>query len=146
VHSGGSPNLLFPEVVFFHSFYLLMLRDSVLFPHPIPDHVLLSPHTSPPPNLSTLLPRSLPPSPLVIAFFSLPSGTEASSPGHFSLLNFLSSVDCILGIRYFFFSNMHLLASTCHVHPSGLSYLTQDGILLVPSICLHYLSSFLIAE
>jgi hypothetical protein len=36
----------------------------------------------------------------VIALFSLPSGTEASSLGHFSLLNFLSSVDCILGIIY----------------------------------------------
>ena len=39
-----------------------------------------------------------PPSQLVIAFFSLPSGTEASSLGPFSLLTFLSSVDCILGI------------------------------------------------
>jgi hypothetical protein len=44
---------------------------------------------------------SLLPSPLVIAFFSLPSGTEASSLGPFSLLNFLSSVECILGILYF---------------------------------------------
>jgi hypothetical protein len=41
------------------------------------------------------LPPSLPPSPFVIAFFSLPSGTEASSLGHFSLLTFLSSVNCI---------------------------------------------------
>ena len=42
---------------------------------------------------------SLPP---VIAFFSLPSGIEASSLGPFGLLTFLSSVDCILGILYFF--------------------------------------------
>jgi hypothetical protein len=40
------------------------------------------------------------PSRLVIAFFSFPSGTEAYSLGPFSLLNFLSSVDCILGILY----------------------------------------------
>jgi hypothetical protein len=31
----------------------------------------------------------------MIAFFSLPSGTQASSFGPFILLNFLSSVDCI---------------------------------------------------
>jgi hypothetical protein len=36
----------------------------------------------------------------VIAFFSLPSGTEVSSLGHFSLLSFLSSVDCILVILH----------------------------------------------
>ena len=41
------------------------------------------PHHTP----STFPPRSLPSSPLVIAFFSLLSGTEASSLGHFSLLS-----------------------------------------------------------
>ena len=41
---------------------------------------------------STFCPRSLPPYPLVIAFSSLPSGTEVSLLGHFSLLTFLSSV------------------------------------------------------
>jgi hypothetical protein len=39
----------------------------------------------------------------VMAFFYLPSGTEDSSLGHFILLTFWSSVDCILGILYFFF-------------------------------------------
>jgi hypothetical protein len=34
----------------------------------------------------------------VIVFFSLPSGIEAFSHGLFSLLTFLSSIDCILGI------------------------------------------------
>jgi hypothetical protein len=91
VHSGGSAQppiswgCLFP-------FFQLALRASMLFPHPIPDQFPLSPHSFPPPTLT------LPPSPLVIAFFSLPSGTEASLLGHFSLLTFLSSVDCILGI------------------------------------------------
>jgi hypothetical protein len=32
----------------------------------------------------------------MIAFFSLPSGAEASLLEHFSLLNLLNSVDCIL--------------------------------------------------
>jgi hypothetical protein len=38
---------------------------------------------------------------------------EASSLGPFSLLNFLSSVDCILGILYFFWggANIYLLVS-----------------------------------
>jgi hypothetical protein len=49
---------------------------------------------------STFPPRSLPPFPLVIAFFSLPSGTEVSSLGHFGLLSFLSSVDYILSVLH----------------------------------------------
>ena len=100
VHSGGSPQP-FTSQGYLFPFFLLALRASVLFPHPIAGQVpLSSPHFSPTP--STFPPRSLPPSPLVIAFFSLPSGTEASSLGHFSLLT-LSSVDCIFGILYFFF-------------------------------------------
>jgi hypothetical protein len=53
----------------------------------------------------------------LIVFFSLPSGTEASSLEHFNLLTFLSSVDCILGILYFFsfLANIYLLVSTYHV-------------------------------
>jgi hypothetical protein len=42
-----------------------------------------------PPPLATFPPRSLSPSPLVIAFLSLPSGTEVSSLRHFCLFNFL---------------------------------------------------------
>jgi hypothetical protein len=82
-------------------FFLLALRASVLFPFPIPDQVSLS--LLLPPTQSTFSPRSLHPSPLVIAFLSLLSGTEASLLGPFSLLSFWSSVDCILGILYFFF-------------------------------------------
>jgi hypothetical protein len=59
-------------------------------------------------TLSTLPPRSLPPSPLVLAFFSLPSWTEASLLGNLTLLIFFSSVDCI----FFFFANIHLLAKS----------------------------------
>jgi hypothetical protein len=40
-----------------------------------------------PPSLSTYSP--------ITVFFSLPNGIEASSFGPFSLLNFLSSIDCI---------------------------------------------------
>jgi hypothetical protein len=61
-----------------------------------PPHSTLSLH------LSTFTPRSLPSYPLVIDFFSLPSGTEASLLGHFSLWTFLTSVDYILGIVSFF--------------------------------------------
>jgi hypothetical protein len=50
--------------------------------------LLLTPFTFPP--------KSLPPSPLVIAFFYLPSGTEAPSLGSFSLLTFLSSVRVLI--------------------------------------------------
>jgi hypothetical protein len=104
VHSGGSlqppisQGCLFP-------FFLPALRASVLFPHPI----RFCPHSPCPP--STFPTTSLPPFPLMIAFFSLPSGTEASSLGHFSLLNFLISVDCILGILYFFFFFFWLTSS-----------------------------------
>jgi hypothetical protein len=66
-------------------FFLLALRASVLFPHKITDQIPLFPLIPPPIHFP---PRSLPPSPLVIAFFSLTSGTKASSLGHFSLLNF----------------------------------------------------------
>jgi hypothetical protein len=63
--------------------------------------------------LSPFLLKLLPPSTLVIAFFSLPSRIEVSSLGPF-----LSSVDCILGILYFFFlANIQLLVITYHVHP-----------------------------
>ena len=114
---GVSPNLLFSEVTCLHSFCWPSGLQS-FFPHPIPNKVSLSPPPLPSsPTTSSFTPRFLPPSPLVIAFFSLPSGTEWSSPGHFSLLSFLISVDCILGILYFFvclfvFANIHLLVST----------------------------------
>jgi hypothetical protein len=74
--------LLFPKVVCFYSLYW----PSGLQTFSLTYYTL--PHSCP---LS--LPKSLPPSPLVIAFFS---GTEASSLGHFSLLTFFSFVDCIL--------------------------------------------------
>jgi hypothetical protein len=48
----------------------------------------------------------LPLPPPAIAFFSLSSGIKASSLGPFSLLTFLSSVDCRLFLGYsvlFFF-------------------------------------------
>jgi hypothetical protein len=39
----------------------------------------------------------------MIAFFSLESGTTVSSIGPFIPLTCLSSMNCILGILYFFF-------------------------------------------
>jgi hypothetical protein len=84
---------------------------SVLFPHPIPDQVPFYP--TPPSSQFTFPPNSLPPSPsflppssLMIAFFSPPGGTEASLFGHFSLLSLLNSVDyilCMFFFLYFFF-------------------------------------------
>jgi hypothetical protein len=94
-------NLLFPEVACLHSFFwpsglqsISLTQYQIRFPSSPPN---------PLPTHSTFPPRSLPPSSLVIAFFSLPSGTEASSLEHFSLLTFLSSVDCILYSVCFFF-------------------------------------------
>jgi hypothetical protein len=61
------------------------------------------PPTALPPCPYSLPSPSLTPSSLVIAFFSLPSGTEAYFLGHFSLLSLLNSVDYILCILYVFF-------------------------------------------
>ena len=79
------------------------------------------------------------PSPLVVAFFSLPSRTGTSSLGPFSLLTLLSSVDCILGIQhfFFFFANIHLLVSKCHACPFGSELPHSGCYFLVPSICLQ---------
>ena len=120
VHSRGS---LQPPISWgcLFPFFLLALRASVLLPHSIPDQVSLYPLF--PPTLSTFPPRFFSLSPLVIAFFSLPSGTEVSSLGHFSLLSFLSSVDCTLDILYFLFcfvlADIHLLVSIYHACPFG---------------------------
>jgi hypothetical protein len=101
VHSGSSPKPPTSRVCLF-PFVLLALRTSVLFCHPIPDLVPFFSLPHPCSDQSIFLPRSLPLYPRVIAFFSLLNGTETSSFGHFSLLNFLSSVNSILGILYFF--------------------------------------------
>ena len=82
------------------SIFLLAFRASDLFPHPITDQVSSLPPTPSP--WSTFHLRSLPPSPFLIAFFSLPIVIEMSSLGHFSLLNLLSLVDCTLGILNFY--------------------------------------------
>jgi hypothetical protein len=106
VHSGGSPHLLSPEVVYFYSFCWPLGLHSwssqylVMFPLPF---------TVPSP---TKIPPSLP---LPSFFFSFPSGIEASSLGPFGLLTFLSSVDCVLGIPCFL-ANIHLLVSTYHAY------------------------------
>jgi hypothetical protein len=85
VHSGGSAQPPAPEVACFHYFC-----SSSGFPN-----TRSGPPLTPRTPLSSFAPRSLTPSPLVIAFFANPSGSVASSLGSFSLLNFLSSVDCI---------------------------------------------------
>jgi hypothetical protein len=71
----GPPNLLPPKIACFHSFCwpsglqsFSLTRYQIRFP-------------SLPPHLPTSPPRSLPPSLLVIAFFSLLSGTQVSSLG-----------------------------------------------------------------
>jgi hypothetical protein len=97
-HCRGTCHLLISDVTCFHSFcwssglqscsplhtqYLIIFLCSFpcLFFHPNPSLSFPSP---------------------VIAFFLLPSGIEASSLGSFGLLTFLSSMDCILGILYYF--------------------------------------------
>ena len=91
VHSRRSPHRLPSEGACFHSFcwpsglqscfstpqYLIMFPFSLPCPLSHPDPSLLTP---------------------MIAFFSLPSGTEAFSLGPFSLLTFLSSMNYILSI------------------------------------------------
>jgi hypothetical protein len=53
------------------------------------------------------------------------------------LLTFLNSLNCILGILYFFKVNIHLLVSTYHAY-SFESELPHSGwYFLVPSICLQ---------
>ena len=88
--------------------YFLRLPVSILSDGPQGFSPFSSPNTrSGSPLPATVSPpKSFPLSPLEIAFFSLPSETEASLLGHFSLLNLLNSVDCILCILYgvlFFF-------------------------------------------
>jgi hypothetical protein len=63
------------------TFFLQALSASVLFSHPIPDQIPLTPHCLPTPihfptQVPPSLPPSLPPSPLMIALFSLQSGTK----------------------------------------------------------------------
>ena len=85
--------------------YFPRLPVSILSAGPQGFSTFPSPNTrsgSPLPPTPLPSPLSLPGPciPTVIAFFSLPSRTEAYSLGHFGLLTFLSSVDCILGIPY----------------------------------------------
>ena len=85
--------------------YLWRLPVSILSAGPQVFSPFLSPNIrsgSNAPFSPVYFPSQVSPSPLVIAFLSFSSGTEASSLGHFSLLIFLSSVDCILYILYFF--------------------------------------------
>jgi hypothetical protein len=82
--------------------------DSPLHLRPLPHHP------------STFSPRSLPPFPLVIDFFSHLNGVEVSSLGYLTLLTFLSSAEYIMDILYFFvlfvlfcfLANIYLLVST----------------------------------
>ena len=128
-------NLLFPEDACFHSFcWPLGLQSFSLIQYQIMFPSLSHSYLPSPLSLSGPSP---PPPPLLIDFFSLPSGTEASSRGHFSLLSFLSSVDCVFGILYFFLANIHVLVSTYHACPFGSELLHSGWYFQVPSICLQ---------
>jgi hypothetical protein len=149
VHSKGSPkpptsqSCLYP-------FFVLSLRASVIFPHPILYQVPLSPQLTFP---STFPSESLLPSPLVIAYFSLPCGIEASSFEHFSLVEHFEFCGLYLGYFGFCFVlycfvNIHLLVSTHQAYPFG-SLLAHSGWYFSSSIHLPEklkVSSFLIAE
>lgn len=95
------------------TFFLLSSPPSILH------HVARFLYLLPLPTRSLSLSRHM------IALFSLLSRTEASSHGLFTLLNFLNSVDSILGILYFL-ANNHLLVSIYSECPFILSYLFQD--------------------
>ena len=133
VHSGGCPQPPISQGCLF-PFFLLALRASVLFPYPIPDQVSLTPTPS------------HPLSPLVNAFFSIANGIETSSLKPFCLLIFLSSMDCILAILYFYIfifslfvclANIYLLVSTYHACPFGSELSHSGWYFLVPSIYLQ---------
>jgi hypothetical protein len=74
---------------------LLAIGASLLVPQYL---IMFAPSSALPTPLSHPVPSLF----LLSAFFSLPSGIETSSLGPFDLLTSLSSVDCILGILYFF--------------------------------------------
>jgi hypothetical protein len=122
--------------------YLLMLPVSILspvlqgfssFPSPNTRSGSPLPPTTPYTHPLSLTGLSLPPSPVVIDFFFLLSGSVVSSLGHFSLLTFRSSVDCILATLCLFLflfcffvcfvlffcgeANINLLMSTYHACP-----------------------------
>jgi hypothetical protein len=111
VHSGGSPQppiswgCLFP-------FFLLALRDSVLFSHPIPDQVPLSPH-----SWFNFPPGSLTPSPLWMHLSLSQVGLRCSHLGTSACWRFwvlwTVSWEYSSVLFFFFLVNMHLLVSTC---------------------------------
>jgi hypothetical protein len=100
VHLTGFPYLLPPEVPYFHSFCGPSGLHSCS-PPPSKYLIMCSPFSLPLPSPTQVPPSFSPPTCPVIAFF-LPSGIEASSLGLFGLLTFFRSMDCILGILYFF--------------------------------------------
>jgi hypothetical protein len=113
VHSGGSLNLISPQVACFHSIgwpsglqLFSLSQYQIRFPSP------------PTPSLPFIPPRSLLLSPLWL-ISSLSSGTESSSLGHFRLLSFLHSVNCnvysvLLKNIYLFIYLFILLVYTLH--------------------------------
>jgi hypothetical protein len=126
------PNLLFPEVACLHSFC-----SQGFSPFPSSNTRLGSP--LPPTVPVHFPPKSLPHSLLVIAFFSLPSGTGDILTWELQVLSLLNSVcEFVYPVCFFFFlANIHLLVSTCHSCPFG-SELPQSGwYFLVLSICLQ---------
>ena len=119
-----------PKVACFHSF-CWPLGISVLSPHPIPNHVPLStPHPIP-------FPSQVPPSPLMVAFFSLPSRTEASSHGPFGLLTFFEFCGLYLGYSVFCccLANIYMLVNIYHACPFGFELPHSGSYFLVLSIC-----------
>jgi hypothetical protein len=94
--------------------YLLRLPVSIPSAGPWGFSLFPSPNTksgSPVYFLPTFPPKSFPPSPLVIAFFSLPSRAETSSLGHFSLLSLLNFVRVIVLFCFVFAYGLYPLIS-----------------------------------
>ena len=126
--------------------YFLRLPVYILSAGPQGFSPFLSPNTRFPSPHN--LPQVLPTLPTCECFLLSPSGTEASSLGHFSLLSFLSSVDSVLAILYIFvlyfivclfdclfMANIHLLVSTYQACPFGSFH--SGWNFLVPYICLQ---------
>ena len=93
VHFKGFLYLPPTKVAYLHSYCWSTMLQSC--PAPIPDHVPIFPYLSV--SLSHSFLSTLP-----SAFFSLLSEIEAYSFSPLGLLTFLSSVDCILSILFFF--------------------------------------------
>jgi hypothetical protein len=130
------------------TFFLLDLRASVPFPHPVPDQAPLKPSLYPPTQDPVHFPSQVHLSLLTCGCFLLSPkwdwdvltwALQLVDPFELCGLYLVYSVwfCCCCFILFLFLANIHLLVSTCHAWPF-VSELPHSGwYFLVPSICLH---------